>query len=84
MKLEVSIRLTPQQVAQAFCELNDDDQAQVFIEIGEISKTWDAPPSMQWYAIGDHLRTCDCSTYEARQLVQEIADAIRDAPAPVV
>lgn len=83
MKLEVSIKLTPQQIAQAFCELDDDAQAQVFIEIGEIAKSWDVP-SMQWYAIGDHLRTCKCSTFEARQLVQEIADAIRDAPAPVV
>lgn len=79
MKLDVSIRLTPKQVAEAFCDLDDEAQAQVFIEVAAIAATWTSCTFPQWLAVGKHLRTCECSTQEARDLVADIAEGARAA-----
>ena len=68
--------ITPLLVAQMFAELTDDDQAQVFIEVAKIAATWDRHSGMQWFAIGRHLRDCECSTYDARDLVRDIASGL--------
>jgi len=77
MKLTVNVKLTPAELAAAFCELDDEAQAQFFIDAARIAETWGgAGPAMQWFTVGRHLKTCACSTYEARAMVREIADAI--------
>lgn len=75
MKATVEIDVNPAMLAAAFCELNDDDQAQFFIEVAAIAEAWDHAfgPSWQWARVGRHLATCDCSTDAARDLVQTIA-----------
>lgn len=77
MKLEIDIKLSPLQLAQAFADMDDELQAQFFIEAARIMDAWDGPASriMQSHSIGRHLRDCACSTYEARALVQDIAEA---------
>ena len=79
MKLDVDVKLTPLQLAEAFCEMDDEAQAQFFIEAAAIAQTWNgAGRSMQWFSVGRHLKTCACSTFEARVMVKEIADAIEE------
>jgi hypothetical protein len=73
--LTIDRKLTPAELAEAFCELNDEAQAQVFIEIARIAATWPPGNFMQWHAVGRHLRDCECSTPEAVDLVREIAEA---------
>ena len=75
MRLAVDVKLTPVQIAEAFCDLDDESQAQFFIEAARIMSTWPEPAArvMQAHAIGRHLRDCPCSTYEARALVSDIA-----------
>ena len=69
--------VTPRAIAELFCDLDDEKQAQFFIECGEIMKTWKGGGRpLQACLIGSHLRTCACSTFEARELVREIAEAI--------
>jgi hypothetical protein len=76
MKLTVERRLTPVEIAEAFCELDDEQQAQFFIEAARIAEGWPANPRvMQWYSIGRHLATCSCSTWEAREMVRVIGEA---------
>ncbi len=76
MKLENDIALTPKQLADAFCRMNDEEQAQFFIEAAEIAKTWDGGmgSDWQWFSVGRHLPRCACSTDEARALVKSIAE----------
>lgn len=31
---------------------------------------------MKWHAVGRHLATCACSTYEAREMVRDIASGL--------
>lgn len=79
MKIEVEVRLTPAQLAQAFWALDDERQAQFFIDAAriahEICAKTGGNPGFQWFSIGGHLRNCPCSTYEARQMVEDIASA---------
>jgi hypothetical protein len=77
MKLVVDVRLSPAELAEAFCDLDDEKQAQFFIEAARIIQTWSVVSRVtQAHAIGRHLRDCECSTYEARALVTEIADGV--------
>lgn len=74
MKVEVEIKLTPLRLAEAFCEMNDEDQAQFFIEAARVCRTWDDETgrAMQWWSVGKHLSACACSTEEARDLIRDI------------
>ncbi len=79
MKLSVDLKLTPEQLAEAFCDLNDEQQAQFFIEAARIGETWPTKhggASVQWYKIGKHLQTCECSTDDARSMVRDIHDGV--------
>lgn len=74
MKLEVLAALTPEQIAEAFCELDDDAQAKFFVEVARLAREWGAVNSaMQPHYIGRHLRDCECSTDDAREFILAIA-----------
>ncbi len=78
MKIEIA-NLTPAQLAEMFCEMIDEDQAQFFIEAARIAATWPTKhggASYQWYVVGKHLQTCECSTDDARSMVQDICNGI--------
>jgi hypothetical protein len=65
--VEISIEL----LAQVFCGLSDDEMCRFFVEVAkEASKvpTFDN----QWYFLGGHLRNCECSTPEAREMIDSI------------
>ena len=74
MILQHSVQLTPAEVAEAFLELSDDDEAQVFIEIARLTKDWPHRGAIQWQAVGRHLRDCACSSDAARDVVTGIAE----------
>lgn len=79
MSMNVRVTLTAEQVADAFSELNDDEQARVFVRLAEISETWPAHARLaQYAAIGKHLRECECSTPGAREVIEEIHAAMRE------
>lgn len=79
MKLEVEIKPTPKVLAEAFAEMGDEEQAQFFIEVAALAKSWRVGGSMQWHYIGAHLRDCACSTMEARDMLFEISSAANAA-----
>ncbi len=80
MTVEVNVQFTPRMIAEAFCEMNDEEQAQFFIEASAIAQAWKDTrpdsirlgPGWQWWSVGRHLRNCECSTPEAREMVKEI------------
>ena len=73
MKLEVSIDLDARQLADSFCDMGDEEQAQFFIEVAAIANEWTDTNADQWYMVGRHLRTCECSNDDARDLIRRIA-----------
>jgi hypothetical protein len=86
--LQHTITLTPAQVAEAFCDLDDEGQAQVFIEVARVESAWPPGNFQQWQAVGRHLRDCSCSSEEAREIVSGIAEGMAgerfQLPAPGV
>lgn len=77
VQLSAQVDLTPRQIAEAFAELGDEEQAQVFIEVAAIAEGWEHQNMDQWYAVGRHLVTCSCSTEAARELVRRLARGVQ-------
>lgn len=82
LRANLELLATPQGVAELFCSLDDDAQAQVFVHIGRIMDGWPrgycgVAKHTQCYSIGNHLRTCTCSTESAREVVRLIYDAMQ-------
>jgi hypothetical protein len=73
MKLEVkaSVEIDLETLARAFCEMDDDQQAQFFVKVAEIAKEFSGFDN-QWYFLGGHLRNCECSTDDAREMIDSI------------
>lgn len=67
----------PKTMAEVFTEWDDEQQAQFFIEAARIMSGWRVGGhETQAYYIGGHLKTCACSTDEAREFVLSIADRL--------
>jgi hypothetical protein len=72
---EAKVEVTPVMLAEAFCSMGDEDQAQFFIEAARIARGWRGfAATMQWHYVGRHLATCACSTGDAREMVREISE----------
>lgn len=80
LRREVTISLSPADLAEAFTELDDDAQAKFFVEVARIIHTWPdlIARHLQVGAIGNHLRTCSCGSFAARDLIRELAAAVGD------
>ena len=72
----MKVELTPAELAEIFAEYMDEEQAQFFIEVARIAKMWTDTNMDQWYAVGAHLRTCVCSSPEARDMIRSIANGV--------
>lgn len=79
IKTKTTIRLSMESAATWFSSLSDDDQAKFFVEVARIAREGfpdEFSVSQQWFYIGNHLRTCECATEEAREMIRGIARAI--------
>lgn len=79
IKVETKITLDVATVANAFCEMSDEQQAQFFIEAAKLATAWNdgrGATGMQWWYVGRHLRNCACATEEARDMVREIVQSM--------
>lgn len=73
MKIEMTsvVDITVEKLAEIFAALDDDQMCKFFVEVARISKTWDHSDN-QWYYLGGHLRNCECSTQDARDMISSI------------
>ncbi len=76
-KSTTEVEVDMETLAQCFANMNDEDQAQFFIEVAKIAESWSAfRAESQWWYVGRHLATCRCSTDSARDMIRSLADAI--------
>lgn len=75
---EKKIALSIDDAAEWFSGLTDDEQSKFFVAVTEHAKAWPGTLSQgeQWYRIGGHLRNCECSTDEARDMIREIHNGL--------
>jgi hypothetical protein len=71
------IELTIEMAAKWFAELDDDSQAKFFVAVTEHAKSWPRHQDSQWWEVGRHLRNCECSTNEARDMIGTIHNAMQ-------
>ena len=64
-------------LANTFCELDDEGQAEFFIRVAAIASKWESRQHQQWWAVGRHLRDCDCSNDTARDMLFTIAQGLK-------
>lgn len=71
IEMKASVEMTPELMAQIFCGMNDEQQCQFFVDIGRfiVNNGGQAKWDMQWCYLGGHLRSCECSTAEAREFI---------------
>ena len=66
--------LTAEGLAETICALNDEEQAQILIEIVEIAEKTPIG-RRQWQRLGKHLADCVCSNDGVRNILRDIVDA---------
>ncbi len=83
IEVKTKIKLSVELAAQWFAALDDDSQAKFFVAVCAEARKWErAPgvlsfgPSYQWYLIGSHLRNCECSSDDARDMVREMFNGL--------
>jgi hypothetical protein len=68
--ITTSIGLTPELLAEGFCSLRSDEQAEFFNHIAALASEWEAPLGFQLQAITDE----DGLTLAGRRVMQGIGE----------
>lgn len=64
-------------IAKCFAHLTDDEQAQFFVKVAQVAeRDYPNSPDTQWWYVGRHLRTCECSTEKGRDVIRSIYAAM--------
>lgn len=71
-----------QLLAEQFCQLTDEQQADFFEAVGRIMEGWprDARhwgPEWQRFAIGRHMRDCTCVSDVGRRVIEDIFNGMQ-------
>jgi hypothetical protein len=74
------IDLDIQTGAKWFSGLTDDEMCKFFVAVAAEAESWDGSPGTMWHYVGRHLRTCECATEPARDLIRGIHYAMERAP----
>jgi hypothetical protein len=52
LETKVKVELTPRMLAEAFCDMDDEQQAEFFAHCKEISSGWEGVGGIYWQALG--------------------------------
>jgi hypothetical protein len=74
LKIDLSIEMA----AKWFAALNDDEQSKFFVAVAKEAEEYDGSAEMQWYAIGSHLKHCECSTEGARDMIRGVMHGLEN------
>lgn len=70
---QATVNLSAEDLANVFCELTDDAQAQFFVHVAKLMSEWDGTAAVQLAYIGRHLSECACATADARNWILDLA-----------
>ena len=74
----LKIDLSSEMAAKWFAALNDDEQSKFLVTVAKEAEDYDGSAETQWYAIGSHLKHCECSTVGARDMIRGIMDGLEN------
>ena len=70
LEFEFEFKLTPRELAEEFCNLYDDEQAEFFNEIANITNKWDKPFCFQLQS----MVNTNILTDDAKYIMSQIGD----------
>lgn len=70
VKITTTINLDIETGAKWFAALDDDQMCKFLVAVAEEAKSFGGNPDNQWYYLGGHLRNCECSTDDAREMIR--------------
>lgn len=73
VKITTEIELDIPTAAKWFASLDDDAMCRFLVAVAEEAKSFSGQADNQWYYLGGHLRSCECSTDAAREMVRKWA-----------
>lgn len=73
IKVTTEIELDIETAAKWFAALDDDEMCRFLVAVAEEAKSYPSDPDNQWYYLGGHLKSCECSTEDAREMVRKWA-----------
>ena len=73
---EISVRVepTPEEMAEMFCDMGDDEQARFLATAGKLSKEWEKHRDFQWSHVADRL--VESGDRDAADLCEGLHEAI--------
>lgn len=70
IKVTTEIELDIDTAARWFAALDDDEMCRFMVAVAREAKAYPSNPDNQWYYLGGHLKSCECSTQDARDMVK--------------
>jgi len=67
------VELSIDAAAEWFCGLDDDQMCKFLVAVAEKAERFQGSPDNQWYFLGGHLKSCECSTERAREMIRSWA-----------
>jgi hypothetical protein len=67
------IELDVETAAKWFAALDDDQMAKFLVAVAAEARNYPSSADNQWYYLGGHLKNCECSTEEAREMIRSWA-----------
>lgn len=71
VELRTEVEVTVEVLAEVFCALDDDQMCKFFVEVNRRAQLVPAFDN-QWYYLGGHLRSCECSNESTREMLRNI------------
>jgi hypothetical protein len=71
IKVTTEIELDIGTAAKWFAALSDDEMCRFLVAVAEEAKSYPSNPDNQWYYLGGHLKNCECSTDDAREMIRK-------------
>lgn len=71
VELRTKVEVTVEVLAEVFCALDDDQMCKFFVEVHRRASEVPAFDN-QWYYLGGHLRSCECSNEGTREMLRNI------------
>ena len=70
IRVTTDITLDIETAAKWFAALDDDQMAKFLVAVAAEAQKYPGNPDNQWYSLGGHLRNCECSTEDAREMIR--------------
>ena len=73
ISVTTEIDLNIETAAKWFASLDDDQMCRFLVAVAREAKSFNGGADNQWYYLGGHLRSCECSTDDAREMIRSWA-----------